>query len=98
MRTFCPECIQKLVERGFASEIYFLICDYYLRDEEPIVLYEPVFAEALRYLETNGFIITTEAFDDVIYAIPRTYALEDRETDICCSGFCQRVIVDFKSD
>lgn len=90
MCTFCSDCIERLILTGFASEIFFLICEYHLIGKEPITLYEPVFNESLRYLEVNGFIITTEMNEDVLFCKPVKVATEKNG----CIGFCNKVNVD----
>jgi hypothetical protein len=94
----CKSCIEKLVDTGFASELYFMICKHYLKDRVIISLYEPIFAETLRYLEINGFILTTELSNNIILAIPLIIDCEEREESKHCSGFCQRDFLDIKSE
>lgn len=98
MYHYCPDCTQKLATSGIAAEIYLMIVEYYVSQDDLIALYEPYFSEALRYLEVQGYITTTEAYEDVILAKPKTYALDDGDTIICCAGTCKATVIDFNGD
>lgn len=94
MNHICQNCVEKLLETGIASELYFMICKYYIKFNMTTTLYEPAFVEALRYLEINGFILTTEAQGNLIFAKPLTIASEEENEQKGCSGFCQRDFLD----
>lgn len=94
----CPYCVDRLIQTGFAAELYFLICKHYIRDRMIITLYEAAFTESLRYLESNRFIVTTEAGDGLVFAKPLLIDVEKEDKQKHCSGYCQHVSVDFKSE
>ncbi len=90
MANICQECLSKLSEKGYIAELYYFISEYYIRLEYPLFLYEPSFGTALHYLEIHGFIMTTEAFDDVIFVKPLLHAIVEEQGN--CSGYCQKVL------
>ncbi len=94
----CPSCYQKVDDYGIAGEVFKMICEYYFSHEDSIAFYEPYFAEMLKFLEMNGYIITHEAEPEIIFAKPKIIALDDGITEICCSGNCQRTLIEFKPD
>lgn len=74
-----------------------MICEFYVTTHDGIYLYEPYFSEAIRFLEINGFIISTDGYEDLIYAVPRIVALDDHETVILCSETCSCSVIDFEA-
>ena len=99
MFSYCSECNHKLETVGLASEIYWMICEYFMSEDDIVIFFEPYFSEALRYLEINGYVITTECYDsyDLVFAKPRFSTLDDDKI-ICCSGNCKCSLIDFKPD
>jgi hypothetical protein len=75
-----------------------MICEYYLQHHDSIAFYEPYFSEMLRFLELYGYIYTHEEGLEMLLARPRIIALDDGTTEICCSGNCERTLIEFKPD
>lgn len=98
MFMICPACEETILESGLAGEVYHMICEFYFKNEEPIAFYEPYFASTLHYLEINNYVVTMEMEDLIVLAKPKVIALDDNESFICCSGKCDRNVIDLKTD
>ena len=99
MYQYCPECLDRLSRTGLAAEIYRMVCEYYAVIENPIVLFEPYFSEAIRYLELSEYIVSMESeMSGLIYIIPKYVTLDDHETIIMCAGKCAYTLIDFNPD
>jgi len=99
MYEYCPECHQRIQNSGVAAELYHNICEWALTEDEPVCFYFPYFQEAIRYLEINEYIVTTDIglYDDMIFARPKFVVLDDNETVIFCAGNCTASVIDFET-
>lgn len=94
----CPVCTCNLFQKGLVADLYLIICQYFSVNWESFPLFEPDFNEALRYLEINNYVLSTEVYDDILMVKPRLEVLDDGITTICCSGKCVPMKIDFKSE
>ena len=98
MQMYCPECFSDLADKGIIFPLYQMICENYAIFGGSFSVYEPYFTTALRFLEINGFITTSETAEKLISAKPRTILLDDGQTLIYCSGTCLCRLIDFKGE
>lgn len=98
MIEICPLCACRLVQKGLVGDLYVIVCQYFSSYNESFPLFEPYFNEALRYLEINNYVLSTEVYDDILMVKPRLEILDDGITITCCSGKCVPMKIDFKSE
>lgn len=86
--TYCPICEKRLRSYGDVTfTLYQAICEgFILRDEELLLETLEKLREIVRYLETKGFIVTTECSKDSVSAKPASFVKIAEEDYHFCSN------------
>lgn len=99
MHSYCPECFSNLEDRGIALSVYLMIAEAYSVHWVPLALRDPhIWNQVLHYLESDGYILTTEAEENYVYARPYYYKTYEDCGIMFCSGRCEFSKIDFNAE
>lgn len=82
----CKKCVSTLEKYGnLPLDIYLGICEQYAQDYDIFCDYGNTI---INFLESKGFVVTTECYDDSLAVKPNGYREYETEYDIKTHEFC----------